>query len=147
MNYLVPEHILEDIANTARAITGRSTFLDLEEIAPLLFENFVTTTGTDAASFSTLKKIYVIPFDVKYVKPSGEIIIAENLTSGTFNFKQGTKFCIKNFHGLYKKSGVNFQQVEPDEGYDFAFTGSVTGEINLAAWSGIDDNNMVWKEY
>ena len=79
-----------------------------------------------------MRQVFPIPFGVKYVKPSGEIIIAENLTSGTFNFKQGTKFCIKNFHGLYKKSGVNFQQVEPDEGYDFAFTGSVTGEINLA---------------
>ena len=74
-----------------------------------------------------------MPFDIKYVTPSGEIITRTGLTSCQFTYKQGTKVCIKYFASLRIKSSSNFEEVEPDEDYDFAFTGSVTGELNNMA--------------
>ncbi len=137
MNYLVPEAILDNIAQTTRAITGYSTFLTVEEIAPLLLDNFVVSTATNTVSFSmTPKRIYCAPFSIQYTTPSGIIITKEDITSCQFTCKRDSKVYIKGFVSLSIKSSSNFEVVESDHkdpAYNFAFTGSVIGELNNGA--------------
>lgn len=132
MNYLVPDYVLEGLADTIRAITNYSDYLEPEDFATVLADNFTLDTATNFACFNRVygKKIVTGPFSVMYTNVKGEIIKEEDLTNGEFYFQAGSAFNIKNFTRLVIRSSSGYQEVTPAEGYDFAFKGNVTGDLN-----------------